>query len=261
MHNEGIISEVEIKNNLKTKILGNKIKIFETINSTNTYLKENECSNGEVVIALQQTAGKGRRNKAFISNENQGIYFSFILKANTSIEQMSSTTICVAVAVTRALKKVCKFDADVKWVNDIFYMNKKLGGILTEVVLTEQNKDVEKLIIGIGLNTGEIPSELTDIAISLKEVVSSSNYKNELISEILNCFEEIYFDKFNNEFAEILNEYKERLFFLNKEIEVIGKENYNAIALGLTTNGELIVSDEDNNIRILNSGEISVKIV
>ncbi len=254
------INEILIKENLTTNIIGKKIKIFKTIDSTNTYLKENDFENGTVVISNHQSSGKGRRGKQFISNENSGIYFSFVIYENIDINKISLVTICVGVVVVRALKKICNFDASLKWINDIFYNRKKLGGILTEATLLLEEQKIEKLIIGIGLNTNNVDEKVKDIATSINDIIQCDNYKNKLISEILNTFEEIYINNLiNGEMQSILDEYKEKLFFLNEKIQVIGAETYNAVALGINEKGELLIKDEDEVIKTLNSGEISIK--
>ncbi len=255
-----LINEALIREKLKTKILGKEIKIFKTIDSTNTYLKENTFESGTVAVSNHQSKGKGRRGKQFISSENKGIYLSFIIDANIDINKISLVTICVGVAVVRALKEVCGFDASLKWINDIFYNRKKLGGILTEATLLLEEQKVDKLIIGIGLNTNSVDEEIKEIATAISDIVKCENYKNELIAEILNNFEQIYFNNLIEHLMEdVLKEYKEKLFFLNEEINVVGKETFTAIAYDINSKGELLIKDEKGNTQCLNSGEISIK--
>ncbi len=259
------ISAQNIKCNLRTKVLGSEIKVFDTINSTSTYLKENTCQNGEVVVALHQSAGRGRKGRSFLS-ENKGIYFSFVLNTGIELEKLSLVTIWVAVAVARSLKSVYNIEASVKWVNDIFYNNKKLGGILTETVLLSKQQSVDKLVIGIGLNTEKVDDEISQIATSLADIIENNtkqinHLRSNLISEILNNFEEIYLSCTQvNQSTSILNEYKSKLFFLNKEVTVIGQEVFTAKAVDLNEKGELIVENSKGELVVLNSGEISIKI-
>ncbi len=265
------ISARSIRANLKTNILGSEIKVFETINSTSTYLKENICENGEVVVALHQSSGRGRKGRSFLSNSNKGIYFSFVLNSNIDFEKLSLVTIWVAVAVARSLKSVYNIDVNIKWVNDVFYNNKKLGGILTESVLLSKQQKVDKLIIGIGLNTEKVADEISEIATSIQEITENSKIqdtqniqlRNNLISEILNNFEEIYLNCTEIDVSgnpNIINEYKNRLFFLNKEVQVIGQEVYTAKALDINEKGELVVENSKGELITLNSGEISIKV-
>ncbi len=217
--NNDLINEICVSENLQTNVIGKNIKIFKTINSTNTYLKENKCDNGTVVISTHQSDGKGRKGRTFISEENKGIYLSFVLNEGVTFNNMPLVTICAGVAVVRALKKICNFDAELKWINDIFYERKKIGGILTEATLSLEDQTVDKLIIGIGLNTSDIPKKLEGIATSIEAISDCSNYKNKLISEILNSFEHIHINNLSNNYMEsILKEYEEKLFFLNEEI-------------------------------------------
>ncbi len=255
-----LIEETLIRKNLKTKVLGKKIEIFKTIDSTNTYLKKGSFINGAVVVANHQSKGRGRRGRVFISNENKGIYMSFILNHSIDIEKISLITISVAVAVSRALKKICNVDVDLKWINDIFYNKKKLGGILTEGVISIEENKLTKLIIGIGLNTNIVSEEIENIAISIEDIIKNKNYKNDLISEILNSFEEIFFNNLlEDNMEEILGEYKKKLFVIGQKVDVIGSEIYEAKVLDINKKGELIVEDKKGNINILNSGEISIK--
>ncbi len=256
----GEISAIKIRANLNTRVLGSRINVYETIDSTSTYLKVNECQNGEVVVSTHQSAGRGRRGREFISSENKGIYFSFALSYNGDLSKISNITICVAVAVVRALKNICDIDVDVKWVNDIFLNNKKLAGILTELVPMNQQKNLNKLIIGVGINTKEVDEELMDIATSIKEVSSCTNFENDLISEILNIFEYLFYEEFQSNFEKILSEYKSKLFFLGREVRVLGLQSYDAIALDVDARGELIVEDIAGNRKQLDSGEISIKV-
>ncbi len=258
---DNLIEEELIRKNLKTKFLGNKIQVFKTINSTNTYLKETEFESGTVIIANHQSKGKGRRGKTFVSNKDKGIYLSFIIDKTLDIEKVSIVTICVAVSVARALKKVCSIDVDLKWVNDIFYKNKKLGGILTEGILSIEDKNLTKLIVGIGLNTNAVTKDIEDIAISLEDIIKGKNYKNTLISEILNSFEEIFYKNLlEDNMEEILKEYKEKLFFIGSKIKVMAFDSYEAKALDINNKGELIVECDNGDLKVLSSGEISIKV-
>ncbi len=90
------ITEIGIRRNLRTKLLGSEIKVFKTIDSTSTFLKENICENGELVVSSHQTKGRGRRGREFVSSENRGIYFSFVLNTDAEASKISNVTICVA---------------------------------------------------------------------------------------------------------------------------------------------------------------------
>ncbi len=256
-----MINKEIIKKLIKNDFFNTDIEIFDKINSTNTYLKENcDKKNGHIAIAKEQTSGRGRNGKQFLSSNNKGVYFSFLLKLNLKDIDIQKITILTAVAITRAIYEVYNIDVSIKWVNDIFYNNKKLGGILVETA-TSKKSNVKNIIVGIGINIEEVDNKIKDIATSIFEINNCSNGKNELISSILNNFYDIYVESILNENSSyILNEYKEKLFFLNKKIKIIGKQEYIATAINITNTGALVVIDEYGKEKILQSGEISIKI-
>ncbi|MBQ2733329.1 MAG: biotin--[Clostridia bacterium] len=127
--------------------------------STNTIARELICkgaSNGSLLIADRQTAGRGRRGKSFFSPDG-GIYMSVIVRERDAVPY----TVCAAAAVCKALRSLGA-KTEIKWVNDIFIDGKKVCGILCERV-------EEHIIIGIGINHSitDFPEELNDIAASL----------------------------------------------------------------------------------------------
>ncbi len=255
------LSEKAIRNDLKNKLIGNKLIVFETIDSTNKYIKENVLEEGTVVIANEQTQGVGRKGRSFLSPAN-GAYFSFVLNPNIEFADVQSLTICVAVAVTNALKKVFDFEPDIKWVNDIYYDNKKLCGILTELNISKETKKIDKIIVGIGLNTGVVDNEVSDIATSVADIVKNDIDRNKIIAEILNEFEEIYINNIlGKDIGNIIELYKSRLFIIGREvIATNGESSYKCLVKDMGANGELVVEREDGEIVSLNSGEVSLVI-
>jgi BirA family transcriptional regulator, biotin operon repressor / biotin---[acetyl-CoA-carboxylase] ligase len=259
------LSSSAISGNLKTKILGSTIEIFETIGSTNTYLKNKnlrDVTEGHVVLAETQTNGIGRMNRTFYSPHKQGIYLSILLKPVIKINKIHFLTILTSVAVCNAIETVCQFKPQIKWVNDIYYKNKKLGGILTEVSLSAEIQSLDSVVIGIGINTGHVSNEVADIATSLYEITGKNSYRNQLISEILNQLENLYFDFIiNNNKNNILSAYREKQFIFNKRVTIISSnKRFEATVLGIDNNGNLIVKDTFNKLLYLNSGEVSLEL-
>ncbi len=255
------LSEKTIKEGLNTTFLGKEVIVFDTIDSTNKYIKENIETEGTVIIANEQYQGVGRKGRSFLSPAD-GVYFSFVIKPNIEFADIQSLTICVAVAVTNALKNLFEFNPDIKWVNDIYYQNKKLCGILTELSISKETKLIDKVIVGIGLNTGTIDKEVSDIATSIADIVSEEIDRNKIISEILNEFEKIYFNNIlGKKVNEIIEIYKSRLFILGKTVIAIqGDDSYECKVIDMGEQGELIVEKNDGSIVSLNSGEVSLKV-
>ncbi|MCI5744973.1 MAG: biotin--[acetyl-CoA-carboxylase] ligase [Erysipelotrichaceae bacterium] len=229
------------------------IEIFDSIDSTSTYIKKiiDEYNDPCLVLAYSQTNGKGRVGKRFISSPG-GIYFSFAMKDIQSLN-IDLFTIKVAVATHLSLSKFTKLQCQIKWVNDIYYQNKKAAGILCEALIDFESNYINSLIVGIGINLFNVKfdDELKDIATSLN--VTSCNVNGLIafiINEVLNPTMSI---------QEILSYYKKNCFILNKEITFI-KDNieYQGIALDINEQGHLLVKVNEN-IMCLQSGEVTLK--
>lgn len=258
-----MLSENIIKSKLNTDIIGKKIEVFKIVDSTNTYakLKAHKGNKEEIVIvANQQSNGKGRRGKSFFSPAEAGLYMSILLYPNMKLSEVNIITIIAALALIEALEDKTSIKASIKWVNDIIYNRKKLCGILTEASVEGESGFVEYVVVGIGVNIkkSEFPDELKNIAISLEEITSKIFDRNELIAEILNRFE-VYYKNLNSK-QSIIEAYKKNLGMLGEEIEVIqGKEKYYAKALDVNEIGELIIQTKDGKISSINCGEISIR--
>jgi len=253
-----------IRDGLTTTFTGQKMALLPTVHSTNQYLKEMETDNvdnGFVVIADEQTNGRGRRSRTFISQKREGAYFSILLKLDSAKQDIRLLTICAAVAVSKAIEKTCDIRADIKWVNDIFYSGKKICGILTEAMLSGELQELGSVIVGIGINTGNLPSELADIATSVQEATGVRGIRNQLIAEVLNQFESVYLDYTEcNKKQDIIEYYKSRLFITGKQVLVTDTTNdYIATVLGIDDTGALLVRDDSGDVQHISTGEIKLK--
>jgi len=257
------LSENAIGNGLKAKFVGQKIKLLPTVHSTNQYLKEIDTTNidsGFVVIADEQTRGRGRRGRAFLSSKSQGVYLSILLKLGSKQQDTRLLTICAAVAVSKAIEKVCGIRADIKWVNDIFCNGKKICGILTEATISGELLEISSVIAGIGINTGSVPEELSDIATSIQEVSGIRGIRNQLIAEVLNEFESVIVDYTEHgKTQEIIDYYTSRLFIIGKLVYLPDiADNYPATVIGISDIGALIVKDDKGDIQHITTGEIEL---
>ncbi len=257
------LSEQTITDLLTTQELGRPLEIHETLNSTNSYLKNlnlSELQEGYTVIADEQTSGRGRLGRTFASLAKEGIYLSVLLKPDIALQNISTLTICAAVAVCRAVERVCGITAGVKWVNDIFINGKKLCGILTEATVSAELQKVESVVVGIGINTGTIDESVKDIAASILQETGQKGLRNRLIAEVLNQLEEVYFDfTGRQEKDQVLAEYSEKLLFIGKQVTIkeIDK-SYVATVLGVDETGALRVVLPNGEAGRVLSGEIVI---
>lgn len=240
-----------------------KIYLEET-DSTNRYLKElavEGAEEGTVVIADKQSAGRGRLGRSFFSPEEKGIYMSVLLRPEISLERSVLITSMAAVAVARAIEKVCSLPSKIKWVNDIFLNKKKVCGILTEAGIDAERQTLSYAVLGIGVNVGsmEFPEELREIATSVSNECGFAVKKEALIDEILKELELWYPTLWDGSFLE---ESKARSILLGKEIRVMDamhpEGGYSAKAVDLNELGNLII-ERDGSRQVLNSGEVSIR--
>ena len=262
-HSSDGLSVNDITSGLTTEKFGRKIELYQTIASTNTYMKKLDHSDypeGFTVIADHQTAGRGRFARKFYSPDKQGIYLSLLLKPNIDLPSISVLTICAAIAVCRGVLKICDINAGIKWVNDIYIGGKKLCGILSEASMSAELQSIDSVVVGIGINTGVVDDNVREIAASILEESGKRGIRNRLIAEVLNQFEDIYFglDRGDKK-KDIIAEYSQKLLFVGKEIRVTQHEkSYSAIVQGVDETGALIVCLSDGSISSITSGEINL---
>ena len=220
--NDDCLSKWAIQSKLKTSFVGKQLEVLPIVNSTNQYLKELEESkaiDGLVAIADGQERGRGRRSKSFVSEKGEGIYLSILLEFDGKQKDVLLLTICAAVAVAKAIENICEIDTGIKWVNDVFVGDKKICGILTEATLSAELQELERVVIGIGINTGEIPSELEQIATSTQKETGKRGLRNELVAEVLNQFEDVYLDCVKRDKEDEVIDYYDNKLFVRGEFD------------------------------------------
>lgn len=246
-----------------------KIKFYDEIDSTNTQAKrdlaatDSKSLHKTVYVAAKQTAGRGRLGRPFYSPDKSGIYLS-VVYSNGTIENPAVVTASAGVSVVRALKKVYKADAKIKWVNDIFVNKKKVCGILTEGITNFESGTIDAAIIGIGVDITpdeNQPEELKNIAGSVIDDTQNRK-RSELCAEIINEILEIL-DGGKDAIKKSMKEYRECSFLIGKTVEIspvinTQDKNYKCTVQDITEDAKLVVKLENGEIRTLNSGEISI---
>ncbi len=259
-----ILSSYSIKQHLKTPHLD--ISVFSSVTSTNTILKEmaeQGAKEGTVIIAEEQTAGRGRTGKQFYSPKGTGIYISILLRPDIPAEESLFLTTSAAVATARAIEDVSDKRALIKWVNDIYLEDKKTCGILTEGAFNVETGKLDYAIVGIGINVcipdGGFPDNIKDIATAIFDKQTDSiNKRSILIANLLDYFMEYYKDFKSKSYVK---EYIERSMIIGKTITVIeGSKTSVAKAIDIDKNCRLKVQFEDGTTKWLSSGEVSTKI-
>lgn len=243
------LSEDKIREYLPDFLSDTDIRVFDSIDSTNSYAKGEFNGSPLIVLADGQTDGRGRLGRSFFSPSGTGLYMSIALKLPIPTDVL---TVVAAVAVSRAIEDFSDKCAQIKWVNDIFIDGKKVCGILCEA-LSCKDGAADSVVIGIGINlsTESFPEELSHIAGSLGDWDYD---RNELAARI---FAELLY-LLSRDKAAVLKEYEDRLFILGKEIAFVkGGSSRKGVAFGINEDANLLV-DVDGEIVALSSGEISL---
>ncbi|KUO68247.1 MAG: biotin--acetyl-CoA-carboxylase ligase [Clostridia bacterium BRH_c25] len=261
-----VLSFSELEPFLHTKCIGRNIIYLDNVTSTNTYAKkaaEKPFQEGTVVIAEEQTGGKGRLGRHWVSPRGKGIWMSIMLKPDILPNDAPKLTIAAALAVVKALWSCCRLEARIKWPNDITAGGKKLCGILTE--MSAEADEIKHVIIGIGINANleleDFGPEVSSIATSVKLESGNTVLRKDLAASVLYEFEEIYkvFVR-DGSIKFFLNEYKDKSAVLGKEIRVISKkEEITGLAVDISEDGHLVVKLADGSLREIMSGEVSVR--
>ena len=257
-----IVSEAEIKSNLKTSLIGKEIIVLESVGSTNDYIKENaqKLMDGTVVTTREQTKGKGRLGRVWKNKKDDDISFSFILRPELSPMEVSAITPLCGLAVAKGLNEYFDFDAKIKWPNDIIVGNKKICGMLTE--MSCEFDRLEYLVVGIGVNvmSKAFPEEIAHKATSCVLQSNKEINKNQLLAVILKQIEDILLGgnyRFNKE---NLEEYKAYCATLGRKVTFTRRgEIVEGVATDINNDGELVVTLPDNTTETVFSGEVTAQ--
>ena len=256
-----IITEQSIMPYIRGAAKKYSIIVKNRVGSTNSELKKLAAAieyekEGLVLIANEQTAGRGRLGRSFYSPADSGIYMSVLLRPDLKPKDAMIITAVAAVSAARAIEKRYGIKVGIKWVNDLYYKGKKVAGILTEGGINIENGMLDYVVLGIGVNifTEVFPDEIKDTAGSLFERKTG---RSRLAAEILN---HLAVDLKNPLDKSYISEYRERSVILGNEIYVLKNgRKIPAVAVGIEDNARLAVRYKDGKTEVLSSDEISIK--
>lgn len=243
--------------------IGNALIIKEVTDSTNLDIKraaENGAAHGLVAVAEQQTAGKGRRGRSWVSPPGENLYFSTLLCPNFASDRASMVTPIMALAVAQAARTI-GLDAGIKWPNDGVIGGKKMCGILTELFFREDGSFY--VIIGTGINVNQVsfPEEIQDKATSFYKEKGELLDREELLAKVLHFFSD-YYERLERwgDLSGLKQEYESLLVNLNAQVEVLDpKGAWKGVAEGIDNMGELLVRRSDGRVEAVYAGEVSVR--
>ena len=242
--------------------VGNTIIKLDVVDSTNQYIKENvkKLATGTIVLAKEQTAGRGRLSRSWSSPSGDGIWMSFLLRPELSPEKCSGLTLVTALALAKALVKYTGIEFLIKWPNDVVANGKKVAGILTELALNNMETDFVVVGVGINVNTKEFPEDIKAVATSLNlEGADRLNF-DEIIQGFCEEFNNLYdIYMMSGNLSGIKAEYESFLVNVGRQVSIFEEGNQLiGKALGINDDGELLF-EKDSKIRTIRAGEVSVR--
>ena len=241
------------------------LRVYKSISSTNTVLKqlaESGEAEGTVLLAEEQTAGRGRMSRSFFSPPRSGLYMSLLLRPHLSAQLSTRITACAAVAVAEAIEELTGCRAEIKWVNDVLVDGKKVCGILTEGSIDCESGLMHYAIVGIGINIrppeGDFPAELRQIAGALPAAPDGEDLRCRLAAAVLDRLMDLYEQLPEGDCYEA---YKSRSCLIGRQINILPLEGepVPATAIDVEPDFSLRVRLADGTETCLSSGEVSVR--
>jgi BirA family biotin operon repressor/biotin-[acetyl-CoA-carboxylase] ligase len=233
---------------------------FDILDSTNTEaLKQARlgADEGVCVVARQQTGGRGRYGRTWVSERDAGLYFSVILRPKIDPRNLSLITLMTGVAVHDTLADF-GIGPDIKWVNDVLVHERKIAGILAET--TETPKGLAVIVgIGINLKSSSFPPDLVATATCMEDATPTNVSRDELIGVLTrhlgNCYEELQLEGGP---AKIIENWKRRSSYSTGKLvrAVLANETVTGVTDGLESNGALRVKQSDGSVAIIEAGDV-----
>jgi len=256
-----MLSKTELSRGLKTDLVGKKLFVFESIDSTNTCartLAEAGTEEGSVVVADYQSEGRGRLGRTWQAEPAKNLLFSVLLRPKLSKEQSGLLTFYAAIAVSRAIESMTGQRVECKWPNDILLNGKKVCGILIENSFEQEHVAYSVLGIGLNVNQHTFAQELTERATSIANELHAEIDRAELFRRILQEIDALYQDVQKSRYDLILQEWKERCRMFGQQIDVSqGSQTISGVARGLSTTGGLIM-ETAKGLQTIHAGDITI---
>jgi BirA family biotin operon repressor/biotin-[acetyl-CoA-carboxylase] ligase len=258
------LSETNVQEGLKTSFIGRKICTFGILKSTNDHawrLAEEGAGEGTVVIAEEQTAGRGRFGRSWASPSGMGIWCSVIFRPSLFPWEAPRMTMMAALAAARAISASTGVPVSLKWPNDVLIEGKKVCGILTE--LSAETDAVRFVITGIGINVhqreGDFPAALRDKAVSLHMALDGPVSRMQVIRCLLGELENVYVLMNTAGFAALRREIVSLSCVVGRAVSVRQKNLvYRGRVLDIDETGGLVMELAGGRIEHIISGEVQL---
>lgn len=252
----------EVRAGLATARLGQVVHYFPQIGSTNDMarqLAQQGADEGTLVVAEEQTEGRGRRGREWLSPPGTGIFASLVLRPKLLPAQAPILTLTAALAGAEAIRELTDLPAGIKWPNDLLINGRKVAGILTE--MSAEIDTIFHVIIGIGINvnTNSFPAELKNMATSLAAEKGQPVSRCRLLQLFLQRLE-VWYDSLLVGREQVLDRWRELSVTLGRQVTILSPNfTVQGQALDIDQEGALLLETADKEqVRIL-SGDVSLR--
>lgn len=238
------------------------VLVFRSLDSTNEFLlTQKDLPSGTICTTEMQTAGRGRRGRQWHSPFAQNLYFSLLWHFQTQPEKLKALSLVVGICVADTLTELGVENIRLKWPNDIYLNGRKLGGILIESRIFNQQS--QQMVIGIGLNLAMQPSDAEQISQPWANLNESAVKieRNQLVATLASRLQQALQQLEQCNSSHYLQRWQQYDYFYQQPIKLLlEQEEIHGICCGIDTDsGELLLKTEDGRIHHFNIGEISVR--
>ncbi|MBL0702041.1 MAG: biotin--[acetyl-CoA-carboxylase] ligase, partial [Desulfosarcina sp.] len=255
----------EMENELQETIFSKKIVFYKKLESTNLTAKRlavDGALEGTVVITEEQTMGRGRLNRKWLSPPERNILFSIIFRPKFLFSQLFSLTMLTSLSIVKAIEKITGLNPMIKWPNDIYLGRLKAGGILTE--FNGEHDQINFVVVGVGLNVNFDPSlsdEIQNIATSISKELGEKISRIKLLCAILKEIEKYYSLICKNKLHQIHQEWNNYSLVTGKPVTITSfNSTENGIAESVDADGSLVFRDLDGKRKKIVCGDVSLGI-
>jgi len=249
----------QVEQRLTTRSLGRVISYLTTTTSTQDVARreaEDGVEEGLTVVAEEQTAGRGRLGRSWVSPSGKNLYVTFVLRPG--LTRLRALSMAAPLAVANALQSATGLSAALKWPNDVLVSGRKLCGILIDSELA--GADVRYALVGIGINVNfdvEENSEIASIATSIKREMGAPASREHLLAALINEFERLYLD---TPVPAVHSAWKERLETLGRPVTVTFRDAvHEGVAEDVGPDGSLVLRRPDGSQMVIEAGEVTLR--
>ena len=249
-----------LEQRLTTRFVGRRLLYFTSTTSTMDVARseaETGAPDGTVVLAEEQTQGRGRFDRAWVSPAGQNLYLTLIIRP--SLDRLRSLSIVAPLAVALAVGDSTDLSPRIKWPNDVLINGRKLSGILVESEVIGQS--AKYALVGVGVNVNfdiEQSPEIAGVATSLKRELGRETSREDLLAVFVNRFEQLYEDAPKGD--AVLQQWRSRLDTLGREIRITFRDQvYEGLAEDVDRDGNLILAQADGTRRTIEAGEVTLR--